>query len=174
MPTTSKPCSLTSAAVTELSTPPDMATTMRAGVVIAKAWLAVHHVARRRRQLHGEAVELFAHDDLAAQARGLRQAEGKVEHVLLVLGRFLQKLVPFGIDDDMTGRAGERTLARALDVDAVLMRDLEHGKTQRRFDLATRPVAFDESHFRHELRPRLCPVPSGGSARRQGRRVVLG
>src|SRR6185437_11698610 len=134
MPTTSKPCSLSKAAVTELSTPPDMATTTRAPLSRPSGLMhppplrgrvgaggrarthrrrpsPAHHVARRLRQLDGEAVELLGHDDLAAEPRGLRQAEGEVEHVLLVLARFLEQLVPFGIDDDVAGRAGERALA---------------------------------------------------------------
>src|SRR6185437_14787029 len=108
-----------------------------------------HHVARRLRQLDGEAVELLGHDDLAAEPRGLRQAEGEVEHVLLVLGRVLQQLVPFRIDDDVAGRAGERALAGALDVDAVLVRDLQDREAERCVHFASLPVALDESHFRH-------------------------
>src|SRR5690242_15172019 len=157
MPTTSKPCSLSSAAVTELSTPPDMATTTRqsrAGLSRPRAFIggasAAHHVARRLWQLDGEAVELLGHDDLAAEARGLRQAEGEVEHVLLVLGRVLQELVPFGIDDHMAGRAGERALARAFDIDVVAMRDLQHREPDRRLDRAARSVALNECHLRHE------------------------
>src|SRR6266851_9425751 len=160
MPTTSNPCSASSAAVTELSTPPDMATTTRqsrAGLSKPRAFIRAspaHHVARRLRQLDGEAVELLGHDDLAAEARGLRQAESEVEHVLFVLARLLQDLVPFRIDDDVAGRAGERALAGALDVDAMLVRDLQHREAERRVHLAARPVALDESHFRHE------PIPS--------------
>src|SRR5712671_4380622 len=156
MPTTSKPCSTSSAAVTALSTPPDMASTTRqsrAGLSRPRAFICraspAHHVARRLRQLDGEAVELLGHDDLAAEARGLRQAESEVEHVLFVLACLLQELVPFRIDDDVTGRAGERALAGALDVDAMLVRDLQHREAERRVHLAARPVALDESHFRH-------------------------
>ena len=64
-----------------------------------------------------------------------------------------KQLVPFRIDDDVTGRAGERALAGALDVDLVLVRDFEHRQTERRLDLAARPVALDECHFRHEKNP---------------------
>src|SRR5579863_2294427 len=98
MPTTSQPASASSAAVTELSTPPDIATTMRqsraglgrsrsAARSPASIALLHPHVARAGRQRHGEAVELLGDDDLAAEARGGRQPEGEVEHVLLVLGR---------------------------------------------------------------------------------------
>src|SRR5580658_933659 len=157
MPTTSKPSSTSNAAVTALSTPPDIATTTRQSRTgfgspreFMKARLAVHHVARRLRQLHREAVELFGHDDLATEPGRLRQPEGEVEHVLLVLARILQKLEPFGIDDDVAGRAGERALASAFDVDAVLMGDLEHREPERRVHFATLAVALDESHLRHE------------------------
>src|SRR5438477_6937596 len=152
MPTTSKPCSTSNAAVTELSTPPDMATTTRhsdgffarSRGFIPRTTSSVHHVASGRRQGDGEPVELVAHDDLAAEPRGLCEAEGEVQHVLLVLARVLQQLVPFRIDDDMTGRAGERTLAGALDVDPVLVGDLQHRKPERRLDLTAVAVAFDE------------------------------
>src|SRR5258708_15833314 len=106
MPTTSHPCSTSSAAVTELSTPPDMATTTRhsrAGLSRPRAFIRaspVHHVARRLRQLDGKAVELFGHDDLAAEPRGLRQAETKVDHVLLALARLVHQLVPSPINHD--------------------------------------------------------------------------
>src|SRR5258708_12293236 len=160
MPTTSKPCSTSSAAVTELSTPPDMATTTRhsrAGLSRPRAFIRaspVHQCAGGGRALDGKAGEVLGHEDLTAEPRGLRQPEGEVEHVLLVLARLVQQLVPFRIDDDVAGRAGERALAGALDVDAVLVRDLQHRKAERRVHLAARAVALDESHFRHE------PVPS--------------
>src|SRR5258708_27763713 len=169
MPTTSHPCSTSSAAVTELSTPPDMATTTRhsrAGLSGPRAFIRpspCHHVARRLRQLDGKAVGLLGHDDLTAEPRGLRQAEGEVEHVLLVLARLVQQLVPFRIDDDVAGRAGERALAGALDVDAVLVRDLQHRKAERRVHLAARAVALDESHFPHE------PVPTARNPLRLAR-----
>ena len=62
------------------------------------------------------------------------------------------RLVPFGIDDDMAGRAGERAFARALDVDVVAMGDFEHRQAERRVDLAPRAVALDKDHFRHQYR----------------------
>src|SRR6185437_13966921 len=73
-----------------------------------------------------------------------------------------QELVPFGIDDHVTGRAGERTLAGALDVDAVLVRDLEHGEADRGLDLAARAVALDEHHLRHS--PELLQRASGAAS----------
>ena len=100
--------------------------------------LAPHHVARRRRQADGEAVELLGHHDLAAEARGVGEAEGEVEHVLLVLAGILEHFEPFGIDDDVAGRAGERALASALDIDVVAMRDLQHREADRRLDFLPR------------------------------------
>src|ERR1700737_4315321 len=121
MPTTSKPCSTSSAAVTELSTPPDMATTIRqsrggfgrsSGLwggmgrqykpspagrngAVGCAPSAIHHVAGRRWQADREAIELLAHDNLATKAGGLGQAEGEIQHVLLVLAGAFQQLIPF-------------------------------------------------------------------------------
>src|SRR5262249_54565060 len=83
-----------------------------------------------------------------------RQAEGEVEHVLLVLGRLLEEVVPLGVDDHVTGRAGERALAGTLEVDAVAMRDLQHREPQRRVHLAASTVLLDEHHLRHHA----CPI----------------
>src|SRR5258707_10149146 len=101
MPTTSNPCSASSAAVTELSTPPDMATTTRqsrAGLSRPRAFICraspAHHVARRLRQLDGKAVELLGPDDLTAEPRGLRQTESEVEHVPFVHPCLLPALGP--------------------------------------------------------------------------------
>ena len=80
-------------------------------------------------------IELFGHDDLAAETpRGLRQTESEVEHVLLDLGPVLQQREPYGNDDDVAGRPGERAFAGTFDIDVVAMRDLEHGEPDRRFD----------------------------------------
>ena len=89
-------------------------------------------------------------DDLAAEPRGPGQVEGEIEHVLLVLARLLQQIVPFGFDDDVAGRAGERAFARAFDVDVVAMGDFEHREPERRLDLAPGSVALDEDHLRHQ------------------------
>ena len=88
-------------------------------------------------------------DDLAAEARGPGQPEREIEHVFLVLAHRLQLAEPGGIDDDVTGRAGHRALARALDVDAVAERDLQHGVADRRRDLVAGAVGVDEGHGGH-------------------------
>src|SRR5665213_4088167 len=148
MPTTSWPCSLSSAAVTDESTPPDMATTIRP-LAPGAAMSGIHHIAGRGRQLHRQPVELFRHHDLTAETRGPGQPEGEVEHVFLIFAGGIEPLVPFRLEDDVTGRAGERALARALDIDAVLVRDLQNREAQRGIDLAARAIALDEDHFRH-------------------------
>jgi hypothetical protein len=45
----------------------------------------------------------------------------------------------------MAGRAGQRALAGALDVDAVLVSDLENREAQRRLDLAAVAVVRRKS-----------------------------
>ena len=60
-----------------------------------------------------------------------------------------KQIVPFRIDDHMAGRAGERALAGAFDIDLVPVGDLEHRQAERRLDLAPRAVAFDKDHLRH-------------------------
>src|ERR1700754_1344253 len=94
-----------------------------------------HHVAGRRRQLDDQPVERLAHADLAAQARGVDKAEGKVEHVLLVLAGRGELVEPLLLDHDMAGRAGERALAGALDIDVIAMGDFKHAETERRLHL---------------------------------------
>src|SRR5215475_9973824 len=51
--------------------------------------LVDHHVAGRGRQADFQPVQLLGHLDLAAEARSVGEAEGEIEHVLLVLGRRL-------------------------------------------------------------------------------------
>src|SRR5579864_1218361 len=111
--------------------------------------VAAHHVARALRQRNGETVQFLGDDDLAPQSRGPRQAEGEIEHVLLVLGWLLQQIEPLGVDDHMAGRAGERALAGAFEIDIVAMGDLQHGETDRGLDHAPRAIALDEDHLRH-------------------------
>ena len=52
------------------------------------------------RQGNGEPVKLLGDDDLAAEARGAGQGEGKVEHVFLFLVGFRQFAGPGRVDDD--------------------------------------------------------------------------
>src|SRR5882672_1798062 len=112
-----------------------------------------HHVAGCCRQLDDQPVERLAHADLAAQARRVGEAEGKVEHVLLVLAGRGELVEPFLLDHDMAGRAGERALAGALDGDVVAMGDFEHAETERRLHLLARTILHNECHFRHRHSP---------------------
>src|ERR1700738_5389437 len=86
------------------------------------------------------------------------QAEGEIERVLLVLAGGRELVEPILLDDDMTGRAGQRALARALDVDMVAMGDFEHGKPKRRLHFLARPIFQNERHLRHSERPRHSPT----------------
>jgi hypothetical protein len=49
----------------------------------------------------------------------------------------------------MAGGTGQRSFAGAFNVNAIAMRDFQHGKAKRRFHFLLRSVAFDEYHFRH-------------------------
>ncbi len=80
-------------------------------------------------------VEFLGDDDLAAEAGGTGKIKGEVEHILLVLGCFVQQVVPFRIDDHVAGRASERAFTSAFDIDPVAMGDFEHRQTERRIDL---------------------------------------
>src|SRR4051794_27764182 len=128
-PITSCPASASSPATTLLSTPPDIAATMRIG-------LSELGVAGGGREPDDEPVQRRRHHDLAAEAAGGLEPEGEVQHVLFVLGRLGQLGEPGRVDDDMAGRAGQRALAGALDVDPVLVRDLQHREAVGRVDLA--------------------------------------
>src|SRR5439155_13736405 len=82
--------------------------------------------------------------------RGLSQIEGEIEHIILILARLLQQVIPLRIDNDVTCRAGERPLARAFNVDIVTASDLEDRRAERRIDLAVGPVTLDKGHLRHQ------------------------
>src|SRR5579863_1144807 len=151
-PTTSWPASCSKPATVLLSTPPDIATRMRIALI-------VHHVAGAGRQLDHQAIQRLGHDDLAAKARGLGQAECQVQHVLLILGRFAQLAEPGGVNDDVASGAGERALARALDVHAMLMGNLQHRQAKWRVHFAACAAALDEGHFRHGQALAKCSMP---------------
>src|SRR5205823_9133767 len=80
--------------------------------------------------------------------------------VVLILARLLQEVVPLGLDNDVTGRAGERAFACALDIDVMASRHLEDRCTERCVDLAPGPVALDKDHLGHQ------PGPGGSSSGR--------
>src|SRR5690606_23898226 len=102
-----------------------------AGAAIALPALP-HQVPRRRRQADGQPVQLRGHDQLAAKPRGPGQTEGQIQHVLLIRLGLGQLAVPGRINNHVAGRAGQRALAGALDVDAMLMSNLEDRKSNRR------------------------------------------
>src|ERR1700759_128870 len=119
---TSCPASWSRPATTLLSTPPDMATTIR----INQSPRSALGVAGRRRQFDHQTIEALGHDNLASKPRGLRQPKRQIKHILLVFGRSSKFFEPVRLDDDMTGRTGQGALASTLNVYAVLVRDLQH------------------------------------------------
>ncbi len=121
-----------------------------------------------------EPVQLLGHLDLAAEARGVGEAEGEIEHVLLVLGRGLQHVVPFGVDDHVAGRAGERALAGAFQADVVAVRDFQHRKADRRIHFEARPIRIDEGHLRHLLDSARKSAISVGCVRVPGPAAIRG
>src|ERR1700746_3671016 len=116
---------------------------------ISPPLLVHHHVPGRRRQLDHQSVQFRTHADLATQTRGVCETERKVEHVLLGLAGRRELLEPDRVDDHVTGRAGERALAGAFDIDVVAMGDLEHRQPERRIDLLARTVFQNERHHGH-------------------------
>src|SRR5512144_2401298 len=66
-----------------------------------------HHVAGRRREGDGEAVQRLGHADLAAEPRGVGEPEREVEHVLFLLFRLVELVIPIRVDHHVTSRAGE-------------------------------------------------------------------
>src|SRR5271169_5448181 len=134
---------------------------------------AEQQVAGRRGQPHRQPVELLGDDDLAAEPGRLAEVEGEVEHVLFVLARLLEQIVPVGIDDHVTGRAGERPFARPLDIDVMAMSDFEHRQAERCVNLAAGAVAFDKDHFRHQVKSAPGAVStSGRGAKSSARRAA--
>src|SRR5262249_20891208 len=60
----------------------------------------------------------------------------------------------------MAGRAGERTLAGAFEIDVVAMRDLQHRQSAGRVDLDARAISLDERHLGHcSVFPPPCEGP---------------
>ena len=63
-------------------------------------------VPRHTRQLHHQAIQFFAHTHLAAQSRGLSQAESEIQHIVLVVARLLHLIKHLlSRNDDVAGRA---------------------------------------------------------------------
>mgnify|MGYP007025664525 CR=1 FL=1 len=89
-------------------------------------------VPRGPRDPDADAINVFAGNHLTSQPGGLGEAEGEVQHVVLVVGGLWQ----FGeerriLDDDVAGGAGQGALARALEVDVVGVRRLEQVRSER-------------------------------------------
>ena len=124
-----------------------------------QARLPEKQIARRCRQPHCQPVEFLGDDDLATEPGCLGQIEGEVEHVVLILARLLQQIVPIRIDDDVTGRAGERPFARTFNVDVISAGDLEDLGAERRVNFAPGTIAPDKNHPRHQ--------PGSGAAARE-------
>src|SRR3546814_2026689 len=112
---------------------------------------SAQHVVHFLGQRDDEAVELLGHDDLAAEARSGRQAEGEVEHVLLVLRGCVQLVVPGLVDDDVAGGAGERALAGPLDVDIEAVGDLHHREAERRLHFPAGAILLRSEEHTSEL-----------------------
>src|SRR3954463_4835209 len=96
---TSCPASCSRPATVLLSTPPDIATTMRMRRLAAG--LLVQEISAASRQPYDQSVQRLGHHDLAAEARCLLEAEGEIQHVLLVLGRPRQLAEPSRVHDNV-------------------------------------------------------------------------
>src|SRR3954468_12073934 len=148
-PTPSWPASASSPAATALSTPPDMATTMRP---VAPNGSAAEQ--GRAGDADGQAVERRAQAHLAAEARGAGEVAGEVEHVLLLRRGRRQAVDPVLVDVDVAGGAGHLAAAGPLHVDAVQARRLEQARTVGGRGRPTVPAREDEGHQRQgRVRP---------------------
>eukprot|EP00327_Prymnesium_parvum_P010354 CAMPEP_0184382832 /NCGR_PEP_ID=MMETSP0007-20130409/6653_1 /TAXON_ID=97485 /ORGANISM="Prymnesium parvum, Strain Texoma1" /LENGTH=183 /DNA_ID=CAMNT_0026729041 /DNA_START=314 /DNA_END=863 /DNA_ORIENTATION=+ len=130
--------------------------------------LIVHVVHAAGDPEHG-ALHRLVQLDLTAEARGLREVERQVEHVellLLGLGQRVEELAV--LEDDVARRARERAVARALQVDVVLVRGLEHGLPRLDGD-ADRLAVLEESEADGATPPRLSPRRDGGGGAREAR-----
>jgi hypothetical protein len=69
------------------------------------------HVPRRSRQLHAHPLHLLRQQDLAPEARRIRQTEGHVQHVVLVVARLLEEVIVLRREDDVACRACDGAFA---------------------------------------------------------------
>ena len=77
------------------------------------------------------------------------QAEGEVQHVLLLLARGRQPVEVCGVDDHMAGRAGQVAVARALQRLAVGLSQVEQARALDAARLARGAVRGDEADADH-------------------------
>jgi hypothetical protein len=84
------------------------------------------HVTRGRGDGEDGPGHVLAQNDLAAEARGGRKAEGKVEHVILFVTWFRKRLVEAIFEDDMTCRTGKRTFTGSFQIHLVRMGNSKH------------------------------------------------
>ena len=88
--------------------------------------VALLQVPRHARQPDHQPVQLLRHLHLATQPACLRQPEGQVEHVVLVVRGLRHALVVVEVlHDHVAGAAGARAAARALHLELVVLRDVE-------------------------------------------------
>lgn len=93
-----------------------------AGVLGGDIILAIdEHVPGCCGELHTHAVHLLGEVDLAPEPGCVRQPEGHIQHVVLVVARLLNEVIELRGQDDMARRARDRALARAWA--AVSMRE---------------------------------------------------
>ena len=97
-----------------------------------------------RRNLHLHPVHVTGDRDLAPQPAGFRQPIGHVQHVLLVLGCFVQfvKGVLVG-DNHVAGATGADALAGALQLDVVPLGDLQERFSDVGIDIGLERVTVD-------------------------------
>jgi hypothetical protein len=110
---------------------------------------AAHEVVVGRRQRDDEAVQFLGHGDLATEPGGLAHVESEIEHVLLLLADGAELVDPRRVGVDVAGRARHRALAGTLQIEAVEVRDFDHGQTLGGLDLMARPPRVDEGHLQH-------------------------
>ena len=99
-----------------------------------------------------EAVEIFAHLDLAGKSRIRLNFKRKVEHVFFHRRWLAHLFAPSLIDIDVAGRARAGAAAFRLDLrHPVVDRRLHHRGTSLALDCPRGPCGIDEGDFDHDV-----------------------
>ena len=100
-----------------------------------------------RRQADDKTVQIRINGELAAEARGLGQIIGHIQHVLFLFrGRWKARKPVLG-DDHVTGGTSHAAFAGPFQVEAVALSDIENGFAGKGVAFAPRSFRFDEDYF---------------------------
>lgn len=115
-------------------------------------------IPRHTRQADLHPVNLLGHFNLTSQPRGLREAEGEIQHVVFVVRGFGHGVVFVGVvDDDVAGGAGAGSTAGTLEDVREVHGERRDGREEGGADLPFRGLRLGRCPLGfHRPRPRRC------------------